>query len=342
MSEKGIDENSSLIIYDENGIDAKIVADELAQRGVSNISLYNLNDWSNELVKYENYYLYVPPVVVKNLIEGNEVEEISGVNDLVVLEVSWGTVEESGYLNGHIPNAIHVNSDDFDDENNVYMLESDDVLFDLAKSQGITTNSTVIVTGDPIFSCRYAIILQYLGVENVYVMGGGVNGWTNAGYELETELNEGVPVSDFGTTTPLKPDLIDTVLEVEILKENDDFILVDTRTEEEYNGETSGYSYFDTAGRIDGAISAVPGINSSSSMMYYRNLNDTMRNGYEIINMLESAGIDSNSHLSFYCGGGYRAAESVWDLKVMGKENVSLFADGWIGWVLAENEYIAN
>ncbi len=342
MAEKGINESSSLIIYDENGSDAKIVADELAARGVKDISLYDLKNWSNDLVQYDNYNLYVPPVVVKDLMAGKEVDEISNDGELVVLEVSWGTIEESGFLNGHIPNAIHVNSDDFDDEKNVYMLESDEVLFDLAKSQGITTDSTVIVTGDAIFSCRYALILEYLGVDDVYVMGGGASGWADAGYELDTTLTEVVASSDFGTTTPLNPDLIDTVDEVEVLKENSDFTLIDTRTIEEYNGETSGYGYFETAGRIDGAVSVVPGIKNSSSMMYYRNLNNVMRNGYEIIDMIETAGVDTNNHLSFYCGGGYRAAESVWDLMVMGYDNVSLFADGWIGWALAGNEYVAN
>ena len=31
-----------------------------------------------------------------------------------------------------------------------------------------------------------AVILKYLGVDNVYVMSGGTTGWTDAGFELET------------------------------------------------------------------------------------------------------------------------------------------------------------
>ncbi|MFV0441910.1 MAG: sulfurtransferase [Lachnospirales bacterium] len=342
ITEKGIDENSSVVIYDENGEDSLIVANYLVSKGVTDISLFDLNKWTGELEEYDDYELYVPPIVLKDLIDGKEVDEIEDVEDLVVLEVSWGTVEESGYVNGHIPTSIHVNSDDFDDENNLYMLESDEVLFDLAKSQGITTDSTVVVTGDPIFSCRYAVILEYLGVDDVYVMSGGVNGWTDAGYEMETTQNDGSNVTDFGTSAPLQPDLIDTVEEAKQLKDSPNFTLVDVRTEEEYNAETSGYSYFDTAGRIEGAFYGHAGINDPSSMMYYRNLNGYMRNGYEILDMLQSEGIDINSHLSFYCGGGYRASEAVWDMKVMGYDDVSLFADGWMGWILAGNDYVTE
>lgn len=342
MDEKGIDENSSVIIYDENGQDAKDVANFLSTEGVSDISLFDLNDWTGDLVSYENYDMYVPPVVVKQLIDGEQVDEIDSDN-LVVLEVSWGTIEQSDeYLKGHVPTAIHVNTDDFEDADNLYTLDEDSKIFDLAKSEGITTDSTVIVTGTPIYACRYATILQYLGVDDVHVMSGGVNGWTDAGYELETTVNEGTPVDDFGTDTPLNPDLIDTVDEAEQYKDQDDFTLVDVRTKEEFDGEISGYSYWDTKGTIEGAISSPSGIKDSSSMIYYEYLNESMRNGYEIIQMLEDAGVDTNTHMSFYCGGGYRAAVAEWDLRVMGYNDVSLFSDGWIGWSYAGKDYVTG
>lgn len=67
-------------------------------------------------------------------------------------------------------------------------------------------------------------------------------------------------------------------------------------------------------------------------MTYYRNADWTMRNGYEILKMWEDAGIDLNKHLSFMCGGGWRAAEVYWFSRVMGLENTSLFSDGWCAW----------
>ena len=72
-------------------------------------------------------------------------------------------------------------SDDFDDENNAYLLEPDETLYNLAKSWD-HHESTVITTGAPVFSARMAIILKYLGVDNVYVMSGGTTSWTDSGY----------------------------------------------------------------------------------------------------------------------------------------------------------------
>lgn len=136
-----------------------------------------------------------------------------------------------------MPGALHINSDDFDDENNAYLLEPDETLYNLAKSLGITTESTVITTGAPIFSARMAIILKYLGVDNVYVMSGGTTSWTDSGFTLEKTDNKPVAVADFGTTTPKNPDLIDTVAEVQTSLVDPNFLLVDDRTIEEYKGE---------------------------------------------------------------------------------------------------------
>ena len=334
MQDKNISSATPVILYDENGEDALSVAAFFASEGLTSIRTYRLSDWQDSLVKYANYQMWVPARVVNDLISGTAVPEFSVTGKPIVLEVSWGKEDESGYLNGHVPGALHVNSDDFDDENNLYLLESDEVLLNQALSLGITYSSTVIVTGDGIFACRYGVILRYLGVENVYVMSGGSTAWTDAGYTLETNRNDAIPVTEFGIPAPSHPEYIDTVAEVQQMLPDTNFTLVDNRTREEYIGQTSGYSYLDKAGRIDGAVYGFAGINNSSSMLYYRNIDNTMRNPGEILAMWEGAGIDVTKHLSFMCGGGYRAAEVLWDAWVMGLADVSLFADGWTGWEL--------
>lgn len=332
LADKKIEKNSPVVIYDENGKDAKAVAGYFFAKGIKNIKLFNLTEWKDDLVTYPNYTLYVPPSIVKEIIGGKEVKEIGKITDLKILEISWGTLEDSGYLTGHVPGALHVNSDDFDNESNYYTLDSDTILLKLAASLGITKDSTVICTGLPIFACRYAIILKYLGVKNAYVMSGGTTGWTDSGYELETAKNLPEAVNTFGVLKPKNPDLIDTISEVQSNLKNTNFSLIDNRTEDEYTGKSSGYSYFDKAGRIDGAVYGYSGSGTVSSMLYYQNIDITMRNAEEIKTMWEQAGIDTKKHLSFYCGNGYRAAEVMWDAMVMGYNNVSLFSDGWCGW----------
>ena len=340
MEDKGITPDTKVIIYDENGKDASAVAEYLSGKGVKDIQLFNLADWDGDLVKYENYQNILPPSVVKELIDGNTVEEIGEVTDLKILEFSWGSEEESGFLDGHVPTAVHINSDDVDDENNIYVLDKDEILFETVKNAGVTVDSTVVVTGAGLFSCHLATILKYLGVEDVYIMSGGANGWTDAGYEAETGSNTPEPAEDFGTDTPLNPDYIDDVEEVSELLVDENAQVVDTRAYKEYTGESSGYSYVEEAGRLDGAIfgqedgSAQGPDCTGSSMMYYENIDGTMRDASEILEMWKNSNVDINKHLSFYCGGGYRAAAVMWYAQTMGLTNTSLYNDGWAGWIV--------
>ncbi len=346
MDNKGISEDTKVIIYDENGEDASAVADYLSGKGVKDIETYDLADWDGDLVKYENYQTILPPSVVKEMIDGNTVEEVGEVNNLKVIEFSWGSEEESGYLDGHVPTAVHINSDDIDDPDRYYVLRDDDALIEAVKNAGIAIDDTVVVTGAGLFSCHLATILKYLGVEDVYIMSGGANGWTDAGYEAETTSNAPEKVDDFGTDKPLNPDYIDTVDEVEELLTDDNAQVVDTRAYKEFTGETSGYSYIEEAGRPNGAIfgqedGSEQGENcNGSSMMYYENIDGTMRDADEILAMWSNSGVDINKHLSFYCGGGYRAAAVMWYAQAMGLENTSLYNDGWGGWIVYGKEAV--
>ena len=219
-------------------------------------------------------------------------------------------------------------------------MKRDDLIFETMKNAGITINDTVVVTGAGLFSCHLATILKYLGVENVYIMSGGANGWTDAGYKAETGSNAPEKVDDFGTDTPLNPDYIDTVEEAEALLNDENAQVIDTRAYKEYTGESSGYDYVEEAGRLNGAIfgqedGSEQGPNcTGSSMMYYENVDGTMRDASEILDMWKKSGVDINKHLSFYCGGGYRAAAVMWYAQAMGLENTSLYNDGWAGWIV--------
>ena len=340
MENKGIKDDTKVIVYDENGKDASAVADYLSKKGVKDVEVFDLGNWNEQLVKYENYQTILPPSVVKELLDGNTVDEVGHVNNLKILEFSWGTEEESGYLDGHVPTAIHINSDDVDDEDNLYILDNDDILIETMKNAGVTIDDTIVVTGAGLYSCHLAFILKYLGVENVYIMSGGINGWTDAGYEAETKSNTPEKVDDFGTDKPLNPEYIDTVDEVTELFKSEDAQVVDTRTYKEFTGESSGYSYRKEAGRPEGSIfgqedGSEQGPNcTANSMIYYENIDGTMRDASEILKMWKNSKVDVSKHLSFYCGGGYRAAAVTWYAHAMGLENTSLYNDGWSGWTV--------
>lgn len=341
LANKEMTADKKIVLFDVAGNGAQKVADFLSEKGFTDLSIFDASEIINgdvELIKYPNYKLLLSPQVVADYIENGSAETLDEGREYKIVNVSWGEVDQSGYLDGHIPGAIHVNTDWFEPEEIGWMLADDAVLEELVLKLGISSTDGVICTGpEPMAATRFATILDYLGVEDVRVMNGALIGWELAGYELEKEEVKPTPIEDFGVQIPANPDRIDTQDETAAkLEANDNYVLVDNRTQEEFDGETPGYSYHDKAGRIEGAVYGYAGKKSSSSMSYYRNIDKSMRNGYEIEKMLTDAGVDMNKQMATMCGSGWRAAEVLWYLRVMGYENTSLYSDGWIGWSNSE------
>lgn len=372
ISDAGITKDSQIIIYDTNDSDAIYVYKWLKEKGYStdNMKIYNaaslINSGKAKVVKYKNYDMYVPAEVVKNISDNyvaktdnysKDAKSIINGDDVVLLDVGWGDESSdkdtgSGYDSGHVPGTVHVNTDDYETPT-VYVkskpaayrsewrLNSDKKLIELAENKGITLDSCVILTGyEPMAVTRMAVILKYLGVENVHVMSSAMTDWEAAGYDLETGVNKNEKTS-LGTTKPLNQEVIDTTAEVQKELKDSHYVVVDTRTKEEWDGKSSGYSYHDLKGRIPGTVYSNVGLGYSSSVFYYRNADKSMRTGDAIVKKWKADGIDTSKHMVFFCGSGWRAAESTWEAWLMGYD-ASLWSDGWLGWSNDGNNYSRN
>ncbi len=334
LETKGIDKDKNIVLYDANGKDAKSVANYLSEKGYKNLYTYNVADWAKDeslpMESYENYEMLVPATIVNDILEGKKPETFENSNDIKIVEASWGE-ESEAYSKGHVPTSVHINTDTIEPPPQ-WMLASDEELAKFANDYGFTKDDTVIVTGpDVMASYRVAVVLRYIGIDDVRVLNGGNAAWTSAGYELETKSNKPVAGNNFGATIPANPDLIDTQAQLKEMLKDSNNVLVDNRSWDEYIGKVSGYSYHDKKGRIPGAVYGYAGT-SSTTLEDYRNIDNTMRNADEIKALWKEAGIDTNKHLIFMCGSGWRAAEVLTYANVMGFDNTSLYSDGWIGW----------
>lgn len=334
LETKGIEKDKNIVLYDANGKDAKEVANYLSEKGYKNLYTYNLADWAKDeslpMESYENYEMIVPATIVNDILDGKKPETFENSKNIKIVEASWGE-ESEAYSKGHVPTSVHINTDTVEPPPQ-WMLASDEELAKFANDYGFTKDDTVIVTGpDVMASYRVAVVLRYIGINDVRVLNGGNNAWTSAGYELETKSNKPVAGNDFGATIPANPDLIDTQAELKEMLKDSNNVLVDNRSWDEYIGKISGYSYHDKKGRIPGAVYGYAGT-SATTLEDYRNIDNTMRNAAEIKALWKDAGIDTNKHLMFMCGSGWRAAEVLTYANVMGFDNTSLYSDGWIGW----------
>ena len=334
LETKGIEKDKNIVLYDANGKDAKEVANYLSEKGYKNLYTYNVADWAKDenlpMESYENYEMIVPATIVNDILDGKKPETFENSKNIKIVEASWGE-ESEAYSKGHVPTSVHINTDTVEPPPQ-WMLASDEDLAKFANDYGFTKDDTVIVTGpDVMASYRVAVVLRYIGINDVRVLNGGNNAWTSAGYELETKSNKPVAGNDFGATIPANPDLIDTQAELKEMLKDSNNVLVDNRSWDEYIGKISGYSYHDKKGRIPGAVYGYAGT-SATTLEDYRNIDNTMRNADEIKALWKDAGIDTNKHLIFMCGSGWRAAEVLTYANVMGFDNTSLYSDGWIGW----------
>ena len=334
LETNGIEKDKNIVLYDSNGKDAKEVANYLSEKGYKNLYTYNVADWAKDeslpMESYENYEMIVPATIVNDILDGKKPETFENSKNIKIVEASWGE-ESEAYSKGHVPTSVHINTDTVEPPPQ-WMLASDEELAKFANDYGFTKDDTVIVTGpDVMASYRVAVVLRYIGINDVRVLNGGNNAWTSAGYELETKSNKPVAGNDFGATIPANPDLIDTQAELKEMLKDSNNVLVDNRSWDEYIGKISGYSYHDKKGRIPGAVYGYAGT-SATTLEDYRNIDNTMRNADEIKALWKDAGIDTNKHLMFMCGSGWRAAEVLTYANVMGFDNTSLYSDGWIGW----------
>jgi len=331
LNTKGITAEKNIILYDTDLGNATKVQTYLEKNGFESVSVFDLNQWSGDLVQYENYELIVPAQIVQSIIDGEKPESFESSEKIKIVEASWGEAKNS-YDKGHIPTAFHIDTDAVEPPPE-WMLASDDILLEFLLSHGFESTDTVIVTGaEQMAAYRVAVVLRYLGVSDVRVLNGGTKAWTDAGYELETDSNPVVAVESFGAEVPANPDMIETIEELQESLQDPSFTLVDNRTWEEHIGESSGYSYHDKKGRIPGSVFGYAGFENAYSMSYFRNPDNTMRRPEEIISLWEANGIDVNNRLAFMCGSGWRAAEVLYYADVFGLDSISLYSDGWIGW----------
>lgn len=287
--------------------------------------------------------VYVTADWVNSVINGEQPES----ENYVILEVSYPmTADESpSYNEGHIPGAIHASimevEDATGDEVGAYNLLAAEEIRDYALAHGITKDTTVIMyagDGDNAGVGRQAYAYLYLGVENVKILNGNLDAWTNAGYELETEANEGTAATDFGVEVPAKPEYWTSIEDAKDKVANDDnFKLVSIRAKEEWLGETSGYDYMDKAGEPQGAVWG-KGCDTAFDVNGFVNDDGTVMELDEVI-ATEWSDVDFtvDNHLAFYCGTGWRATVPFLIMYQEGYDNISVYDGGWYQWIMMDD-----
>lgn len=341
--------DDKIVVYSYSSEESLNVAKMFQKVGYKDVSVYNLflDEWTEnpdlELETLARFRNLVYPEWVKTIVDGGIPREHDG-GKTVICHSHYRN--RNAYLSGHIPGAIDIDTLALEAPE-TWNRRSPAELKLALEQHGITSDTTVVLYGKfmspdndddfpgsaagHIGAIRNAMIMMYAGVKDVRVLNGGFQSWKDAGFEITTDDVDKNPVSDFGATIPQKPEIIVDVPKAKEMIKSSDADIVCVRSWPEYIGEVSGYNYIEKTGRIPGAIFGNCG-SDAYHMENYRNVDHTIREAAEVIDIWEEVGIVPEKHLAFYCGTGWRGSEAFFNAWLMGWPRVSVFDGGWFEW----------
>lgn len=236
-------------------------------------------------------------------------------------------VRSSGkYLLGHLPDAVHIWGDDLSAVQGwVPELIPEAADFSsIAREKGITNNAKIVIYGDQDspWPARLWFIFRLYNHQDVRLLKGGYQAWQNEDYETKI-LPFNPEEGDFEVRDVKNDWLINSDTIAENL-DNENFLVLDTRSEAEYLGEETN-SAAPRKGRIPGSIH----LEWSAVLDEEGNYKPAA----EITELYQGLGVSKDKEtIVLLSHNGIRAAHSFFTLKLLGYENIKLYDEAWVGW----------
>lgn len=276
--------------------------------------------WKNDVMGddidkgYANPQLLVSPKTLASQL-GRTQQRDDGV---VLLDVRPAEQFAAGHLSG----AVHL------DLFGISLVDTDPTPLDaflwviahLLTSRGVDSERPVVVYDEQsgIRAARAFWFLELFGHRDSRVLDGSFGAWERAG--LPTTRDAYPPRR--GTWDEVRhDDCLATWRDVSSRLGSDDCVILDTRSDGEYDGTTVRAA---RGGAIPGAV----------HIEWTRNLADdgTFRTAEDLRAMYEAAGVTRNKEVVSYCQGGYRAAHSYLALRLLGYPRVRNYLGSWKEW----------
>ena len=249
---------------------------------------------------------------------------------ITVLEIS-SDPEAKAYLKGHVPGAIFSFWKDLLWHETDREFVSSSELSSRLGEIGVSTDSTVVICGDPVQYGTYALwVMTMAGVKDVRILDGSRTRWINDGNPLETEGLSREPI-DNGS---LDPSIATRIGRDEVLQKinNPDTVLLDVRSPEEYRGERvsppGGFDHgAERKGRIPGAVH-----------LFFRELlndDDTFISKEKLERKFSEVGVKKSSgkDIVSYCRLSHRATLSWFAMsEILGIEKAQIYDGSWTEW----------
>jgi thiosulfate/3-mercaptopyruvate sulfurtransferase len=277
------------------------------------------------------------------LITTSQLAQLYNDKDLIIIDCrfdlskpDWGF---DNYKINHIPGAFYAHLDnDLSGEKTSktgrHPLPDKDVFLGKLNYWRIGQNSQVVVydTVGGAFAARLWWMLKYYGHQQAAVLDGGLQKWMRDGYPVLTgvEAPKGSDILFLPTIDQMR---VVTTSEIEKLRSNPAFLIIDARTPQRFRGEIEPIDPI--AGHIPGAVNRFHGDNLS--------IDGTMKPA-EILKIVFSKLLNGKSpeNVVVYCGSGVTSCHHLLAMEAAGLPGARLYAGSWSEWIRDPTHTIAT
>lgn len=259
--------------------------------------------------------------------------------NLLLFDVSNGKEAFSNYKKKHLENAVFV-----DLNTQLASIHSDlsvggrHPLPDIKKFSkvlgglGITPKSHIVLydaMSGANASARFWWMLKAVGHKKVQVLDGGFEIAEKEGFPTNDKLVENSPVIDYPVSEWLLP--LITMDEIDAIKANNDFLMIDVREEKRYSGITEPIDL--VAGHIPGAVNIPFSRNLDKNGLFLSK--EALREMYsKYLNKYKA------ENIVIHCGSGVTACHSILALYYIGFEFPKLYVGSWSEWSRNDKEMV--
>jgi thiosulfate/3-mercaptopyruvate sulfurtransferase len=234
------------------------------------------------------------------------------------------------YLESHIPGAVYAHLDEdlsspvIPGVTSRHPMPEVEIVAMTFSNWGISSGVQVVAyddAGGALAASRLWWMLRWLGHDAVAVLDGGWQAWQKEGYPVR----DGSEAHSPRTFTPVvKSELLVTADDVDAMRLDSSYLVVDSRAEERYRGEVEPID--PVAGHIPGAVSAPYAKNLDSEGKFLAV--EKLRERYQTL-----LGDIPAERSVFYCGSGVTSIHNILAMAYAGLGEGCLYAGSWSEWI---------
>ena len=249
--------------------------------------------------------------------------------DIVILDASWylPAMERNArqeYTQEHIPGALFLDIDEVSDQDSPlpHMMPKPHAFSSKMRRMGIGDGQTIVVyDGAGIFSAaRTWWMFRAFGVQNVFVLDGGLPAWKEEGYPLTDEVPTRM---ERHFTAILNNDMVRSLDEVQEALDTSSHLVLDARAPERFKGLAQEPREGVRAGHMPGALNLPFGLLLNEGKL---------RSEEDLRNIFKQVGVDATTPVITSCGSGVTAAVLTLALTRAGFSKNALYDGSWTEW----------